>query len=612
MKFLFASAISFIATFCVVTNAWYQQQQFYPTVVYLTKSSPSIAILYIQAAVLAYTCGKIMISMFFGTLRQQEYDNFYERCWYTLTDTCLAFTMFREQLDPSFVACFSFLLFVKSFHWLLEDRVDYMERSPNITLLFNIRVITLEVLLALSDMALIYFSYSKTVSNNNSVHLVFGFEYAVLLILLVSIFLKYCLHLIDIQNENPWENKAMYMIYVELFSALFRCILYLAFITIVTKVVSFPLFCIRPMYLSIRRFKNCVRDIVLSRRAIKNMNTLYPDATAEDLEAISDITCIICREDMVLPDENDPTAPTGTLKKLPCGHIFHTACLRSWFQRQQTCPTCRFDILQSTATSQTTQPAANNNNQNRDNQQQPAPQQQNQQPPANPQLFNQFANFFPPPPVPPQMLQQPAAANGNQQPSSPAPQFIIPPHHMFPFMPPPPPSPPTSSLDHLSDEDLRKMEGDEREAVERRIRHLRQIQTLIDAAQHNFMHYQNVVSRNNTAHKNEATSCSSDVQNKTNTGDSTSDLKQDCEPTTSSDGITVPQKPTNTDVPPEYFEKEKEKNFDTNSMESVHQKNEVQEFHAENEDCSEDTIPSCKNELRQRRLAHLNSKKSDT
>merc|ERR1719427_1868651 len=319
--------------------------------------------------------------MFFGTLRQQEYDNFYERCWYTLTDTCLAFTMFREQLDPSFVACFSFLLFVKSFHWLLEDRVDYMERSPNITLLFNIRVISLQALLGLADMSLIYFSYTKTVSNNNSVHLVFGFEYAVLLILLLSIFLKYCLHLIDIQNENPWENKAMYMIYVELFSALFRCVLYLVFITIITKVVSFPLFCIRPMYLSIRRFKNCFRDIVLSRRAIKNMNTLYPNATAEDLEAISDITCIICREDMVLPEEGDLTAASGTLKKLPCGHIFHTACLRSWFQRQQTCPTCRFDILQSTEGAQTAQPVVNNNAQNRNNQQ--AAQQQNQQQPPN-------------------------------------------------------------------------------------------------------------------------------------------------------------------------------------------------------------------------------------
>lgn len=34
-------------------------------------------------------------------------------------------------------------------------------------------------------------------------------------------------------------------------------------------------------------------------------------------------------------------------KKLPCGHIFHAACLRSWFQRQQTCPTCRLDVLRA-------------------------------------------------------------------------------------------------------------------------------------------------------------------------------------------------------------------------------------------------------------------------
>lgn len=35
-------------------------------------------------------------------------------------------------------------------------------------------------------------------------------------------------------------------------------------------------------------------------------------------------------------------------KKLPCNHIFHTSCLRSWFQRHQTCPTCRLDILHPT------------------------------------------------------------------------------------------------------------------------------------------------------------------------------------------------------------------------------------------------------------------------
>lgn len=59
----------------------------------------------------------------------------------------------------------------------------------------------------------------------------------------------------------------------------------------------------------------------------------YPDATPEELSS-GDNVCIICREEMVT-----------ACKKLPCNHIFHASCLRSWFQRQQTCPTCRMDIL---------------------------------------------------------------------------------------------------------------------------------------------------------------------------------------------------------------------------------------------------------------------------
>lgn len=32
-------------------------------------------------------------------------------------------------------------------------------------------------------------------------------------------------------------------------------------------------------------------------------------------------------------------------KKLPCGHVLHFACLRSWLERQQRCPTCRRPVL---------------------------------------------------------------------------------------------------------------------------------------------------------------------------------------------------------------------------------------------------------------------------
>ena len=35
----------------------------------------------------------------------------------------------------------------------------------------------------------------------------------------------------------------------------------------------------------------------MSRRAINNMNNLYPDVTAEELAA-TDNVCIICREEM--------------------------------------------------------------------------------------------------------------------------------------------------------------------------------------------------------------------------------------------------------------------------------------------------------------------------
>ena len=46
-------------------------------------------------------------------------------------------------------------------------------------------------------------------------------------------------------------------------------------------------------------------------------------------------------------------------KKLPCNHIFHTSCLRSWFQRQQTCPTCRLNILRSPNAQNATPQAGN-------------------------------------------------------------------------------------------------------------------------------------------------------------------------------------------------------------------------------------------------------------
>lgn len=121
-----------------------------------------------------------------------------------------------------------------------------------------------------------------------------------------------------------------------------------------------PIHIIRDVALTIRSFYKRITDFVRYRQATRDMNSRYPDATTEEV-AREDV-CIICREDM-RPWQAQSTAGgdqtraepnrnvTGTVderlrpKKLPCGHILHFACLRSWLERQQNCPTCRRPVL---------------------------------------------------------------------------------------------------------------------------------------------------------------------------------------------------------------------------------------------------------------------------
>ncbi len=67
-----AIILSFTFTFIVILNAFYHKKQFYPSIVYLTKSNSSMAVLYLQAFVIALLIGKVMNKIFFGQLRPIE------------------------------------------------------------------------------------------------------------------------------------------------------------------------------------------------------------------------------------------------------------------------------------------------------------------------------------------------------------------------------------------------------------------------------------------------------------------------------------------------------------------------------------------------------------
>ena len=132
----------------------------------------------------------------------------------------MKFLQNRDDFSPKFVALFTLLLFLKSFHWLAEERVDFMERSPVITVLFhlryrvllstrptmtffchyNTRVISLAVVLASLDGFFMQHAYQSTLTKGASVQLVFGFEYAILITIVINTIVKYILHSIDVHG----------------------------------------------------------------------------------------------------------------------------------------------------------------------------------------------------------------------------------------------------------------------------------------------------------------------------------------------------------------------------------------------------------------------------
>lgn len=140
-----------------------------------------------------------------------------------------------------------------------------------------------------------------------------------------------------------------------------KLVLYLTFFSVLCMFYGMPIHIIRDVAMTIRSFYKRINDFIRYRQATRDMHARYPDATADDISG--EDVCIICRENMrpwqqsgsQLTDANSTSRPSPweerlRPKRLPCGHILHFACLRSWLERQQNCPTCRAPVLGSRTT----------------------------------------------------------------------------------------------------------------------------------------------------------------------------------------------------------------------------------------------------------------------
>jgi len=227
-----------------------------------------------------------------------------------------------------------------------------MEQGTPPTLRTHLRLLPTYISLLLFDIFMLWRAVDRTLKRGPSAVIVFGFEYTILAAQMAATLSKYALHTIDLRDDQPWEDKSMIIFYLDLIVDFLKLLAYFVFFALVVHFYGIPLHIVRDLYFTLRSFIQRIRDLMRYRRATANMDTRYPDATVEDIAA-GDGVCIICREEMVaggvLP-EGLPAAQAQAQqrsdrpKKLPCGHMFHFHCLRSWLERQQSCPTWWVDL----------------------------------------------------------------------------------------------------------------------------------------------------------------------------------------------------------------------------------------------------------------------------
>lgn len=81
--------------------------------------------------------------------------------------------------------------------------------------IFSTLFTALMFVLSILDLYFVNYAYESTVSGGASAQIVFGFEYMILLMIVLNIGIKYILHTIDLNSENPWDNKAVFLLYTE-------------------------------------------------------------------------------------------------------------------------------------------------------------------------------------------------------------------------------------------------------------------------------------------------------------------------------------------------------------------------------------------------------------
>lgn len=238
-------SLSFMSVAALVIYAYYTREQFYPTILFLVSSKLSFLISGNMLLVTVVLVAKILKTIFFGKLRGVEVELLFDKAKYSITETCLALTVFRHEITPTILMIFGSLIVVKAFHWLAKSRIEYNEQQQHLPLKSHLRMISLITSLVIIDVAVARYCIKYTFDQGRSVFILFGFEFGLLVIYIFSMLFRYILQCIDEAMESEFQSKGFYLMLCELIADALKLVTYTCFFCLVFVYYGLPIHIIR-------------------------------------------------------------------------------------------------------------------------------------------------------------------------------------------------------------------------------------------------------------------------------------------------------------------------------------------------------------------------------
>lgn len=285
---------------------------------------------------------KLIQYLVLGTLRVSEqqhlretfWDYFLQKTWFIL---CIMDTETYTERSP-WAIWFTILGSIVLLSRLCRDRFEYLCSMPQTK---KWPLVKISILMSLLLLITVTFTTIVLIGQFTVETLFLLADASYVLTFVISVITRLIiLHYDNIRTNSVWENRgtiiyysdlifAMSMLFIDLFHhlhLLFKSHTYQGLS--ISLVYGYCVVKVHTLILEIRRRYKRHKNYLL---VVQLVETNFSMASQEDLEKNSD-DCAICWDQMELA------------RKLPCGHLFHNSCLRSWLEQDTSCPTCRTSL----------------------------------------------------------------------------------------------------------------------------------------------------------------------------------------------------------------------------------------------------------------------------